>query len=141
MGLLHASSFSNLAQVYPRYDGAPQKPDLGDGLNKPAEITLYKIFKRDKATGEPITDPKEQQKFARKLEETATRQNTEFVSFDMDKGIWKFRVDHFSRLVLPCSLRTAAVDGLCYPWHPQSSLHAYCAICWASMQMVLFPTS
>ncbi|KAL3138125.1 hypothetical protein ABBQ38_005353 [Trebouxia sp. C0009 RCD-2024] len=82
-------------EVYP--PGGPKKPDLGDGLNKPAEITLYKIFKRDKSTGQPTTDPKEQEKFARKLQETATKQNTEFVSFDKDRGIWKFRVDHFSR--------------------------------------------
>ena len=98
------------SQVYPR-DG-PTKPDLGDGLNKPAEITLYKIFKRDKTTGQPSTDPKEQEKFARKLQETATKQNTEFVNYDKEKGIWKFRVDHFSRFGAVLSACNALVCSL-----------------------------
>lgn len=68
---------------------------MGDGLNKPAEVTLYKVFPREK--GEVFSDPKKQQKWIRKLQETATKQNTEFVSYDADRGIWKFRVEHFSR--------------------------------------------
>lgn len=86
------------SQVYPS-DG-PKKPDLGDGLNKPAEITLYKIFKRDQ-NGEPTKNPAEQQKFFKKLQHTATKQNTEFINYDADRGIWKFRVDHFSRFCSP----------------------------------------
>lgn len=123
--------------MYP--PGGPKKHDLGDGLNKPAEITLYKIFKRDKSTGQPTTDPKEQEKFARKLQESATKQNTEFVSFDKDRGIWKFRVDHFSRLVLLLCYLPITV-GLLFTCSLSSASavirHAYCAVAWASVQQI-----
>ena len=81
--------------MYPKYDGAPQKPAMGDGLNKPAEVTLYKVLPREK--GVLIEDPAKKQKWIRRLQETATKQSTEFISYDPDRGIWKFRVEHFSR--------------------------------------------
>lgn len=33
------------------------KPDVGKGLNKPALVTMERIFKLDKSTGRPTTDP------------------------------------------------------------------------------------
>ena len=81
-------------QVYPE-DG-PAKPDLGDGLNKPAEISLYKIYKRY-ANSNAVKEGPELEKFVQKLKKTASRQGTEHVDYDADKGIWRFRVEHFSR--------------------------------------------
>lgn len=34
-----------------------QKPEVGRGLNKPAEVTMLRIHKLDKETGKPTTDP------------------------------------------------------------------------------------
>lgn len=82
--------------MYPQ--GGPQKPDLGDGLNKPAEISLYRIFKRD-AKGQPFKEGKELDSFTQKLRKTASKQGTEFVGYDAEKGVWKFRVEHFSRFL------------------------------------------
>ena len=69
---------------------------MGEGLNKPAEISLYKIVKRD-ASGAIIRQGEDFQKFVHKLKLMSSRQGTEFVSYDEEKGIWKFRVEHFSR--------------------------------------------
>ena len=82
------------AQVYPAE--GPSKPDMGEGLNKPAEISLYKIVKRD-AKGHVIKQGEEFQKFVQKLKLMASRQSTEFISYDEEREIWKFRVEHFSR--------------------------------------------
>jgi len=72
------------------------QPDMGEGLNKPAEISLYKIVKRD-ANGTIIRQGEDFQKFVHKLKHMSSRQGTEFVSYDEERGIWKFRVEHFSR--------------------------------------------
>lgn len=85
---------------------------MGDGLNKPAEVSLYKIFPREK--GVDITDPIKKQKWIRRLQETATKQSTEFVSYDPDRGIWKFRVDHFSRCCPIACLQPLALISVCH---------------------------
>ena len=69
---------------------------MGDGLNKPAEISLFKIYKRD-AEGKAYKEGEELSKFVQRLQKTASRQGTEHVDYDADKGIWRFRVEHFSR--------------------------------------------
>lgn len=74
-----------------------KKPPIGQGLNRPAEIALNGIFKMEKATGKPSTDPGVISKFAQKLKSLAAGQNARFVDYKADKGIWRFRVDHFSR--------------------------------------------
>ncbi|KAK9831684.1 hypothetical protein WJX74_006108 [Apatococcus lobatus] len=73
------------------------KPDEGEGLNTTAEVELHRIFRLDKATGKPTTDPEQQQKFARRLRKTTAGQGAEFLSYDPATGIWRFRVEHFSR--------------------------------------------
>ena len=66
-------------------------------MNKPAEVTLNNLYKLDKETGERSKDAKQQRLFERKLKESASKQNTEFISYNTEQGIWKFRVEHFSR--------------------------------------------
>ena len=74
-----------------------QKPPIGEGLNCPAEIALTGIFKIDKATKKPTTDTGALSKFKQKLKSLAASQNAQFVDYKPDKGVWRFRVDHFSR--------------------------------------------
>lgn len=106
------ANFWFLLQVYLEHDGAPQKPAMGEGLNKPAEVSLYKVSPQ-------TTDPNKQQKFIRKLQQTATKQNTEFVSYDLDRAIWKFRVEHFSRCYPVACLQPLALICACHRPHLQ----------------------
>ncbi|KAK9829955.1 hypothetical protein WJX72_008858 [[Myrmecia] bisecta] len=73
------------------------KPDVGDGLNQAAEVTLYKVFKMDKATGKPTADPDAIKKFVKKLQKLASDQSARFLGYEAEGGIWRFEVEHFSK--------------------------------------------
>ncbi|CDY37982.1 BnaC05g07920D [Brassica napus] len=73
-----------------------KKPAVGQGLNKPAEVTLLNIKCIDKKTGKQFTEGERVEKYKMMLKRKAEAQGAEFVSFDPVKGEWKFRVDHFS---------------------------------------------
>ena len=74
-----------------------KKPEIGQGLNKPAEVTLLAVYKTDKATGRPTTDPAAVEKFVKRLKSTAASQNARFVGYKAVGGVWQFQVDHFSK--------------------------------------------
>ena len=69
----------------------------GEGLNTPAEVELHRVHRLDKATGKPTTDPEQQKKFTRRLMKTTAEQQAQFLSYDPGTGVWRFRVEHFSR--------------------------------------------
>lgn len=73
------------------------KPDVGEGLNRPAEVTMLKVFKLDKDTGKPTQEAEAVERFTRKLKKIAAEQSARFVSYDGATGTWKFEVEHFSR--------------------------------------------
>ncbi|KAL0794592.1 hypothetical protein Bca101_065969 [Brassica carinata] len=73
-----------------------KKPAVGQGLNKPAEVTLLNIKCIDKKTGKQFTEGERVEKYKMMLKRKAEAQGAEFVSFDPVKGEWKFRVEHFS---------------------------------------------
>ncbi|KAL0812975.1 hypothetical protein Bca101_069418 [Brassica carinata] len=73
-----------------------KKPAAGQGLNKPAEVTLLNIKCIDKKTGKQFTEGERVEKYKMMLKRKAEAQGAEFVSFDPVKGEWMFRVDHFS---------------------------------------------
>ncbi|KAH9611606.1 hypothetical protein KSS87_007789 [Heliosperma pusillum] len=75
-----------------------KKPPVGQGLNKPAEVTLLNIKCFDKKRNQIIEGPKIE-KYKEMLKKKAEDQGAEFLSFDPAKGEWKFRVDHFSKYV------------------------------------------
>ncbi|KAI4357238.1 hypothetical protein L6164_001198 [Bauhinia variegata] len=73
-----------------------KKPPVGQGLNKPAEVTLLNIKCFDKKTGQQYTEGPKIEKYKEMLKRKAMEQGAEFVSYDPTKGEWKIRVSHFS---------------------------------------------
>lgn len=78
------------------YMDESKKPAVGQGLNKPAEVTLLNIKCVDKKTGKQFTEGERVEKYKMMLKRKAEAQGAEFVSFDPVNGEWKFRVEHFS---------------------------------------------
>ncbi|XP_023534368.1 nuclear pore complex protein NUP98A-like isoform X1 [Cucurbita pepo subsp. pepo] len=74
-----------------------KKPPRGQGLNKPAEVTILNIKCFDKKTGHQYTEGPKVEKYKELLRKKTEAQGAEFVSHDPVKGEWKFRVEHFSR--------------------------------------------
>ncbi|KAK4360804.1 hypothetical protein RND71_019756 [Anisodus tanguticus] len=79
------------------YMDESKKPPVGQGLNKPAEVTLLNIKCFDKKTGQHYTEGPRIEKYKDMLKRKAGDQGAEFVSYDPVKGEWKFRVQHFSK--------------------------------------------
>ncbi|OVA16590.1 Peptidase S59 [Macleaya cordata] len=82
------------------YMDESKKPPVGQGLNKPAEVTLLNIKCFDKKTGLQYKEGAKVEKYKEMLMKKARDQGAEFVSYDPSKGEWKFRVNHFSRYML-----------------------------------------
>ncbi|XP_030499862.2 nuclear pore complex protein NUP98A isoform X1 [Cannabis sativa] len=78
------------------YMDESKKPPVGQGLNKPAEVTLLNIKCFDKKTGRQYTEGPRIEKYKEMLKRKAEDQGAEFLSYDPIKGEWKFRVSHFS---------------------------------------------
>ncbi|XP_058084289.1 nuclear pore complex protein NUP98A-like isoform X3 [Magnolia sinica] len=74
-----------------------KKPPIGQGLNKPAEVTLLNIKCINKKTGEQYTEGPKVEKYKEMLMKKTQDQGAQFISYDPVKGEWKFNVDHFSR--------------------------------------------
>ena len=79
--------------VYEKEEADGNKPDVGSKLNRPAVITLNKIYSK----GGKDASSEAKLKFSKKLEKKTEKMDAEFVSYDPYDGIWKFRTKHFSR--------------------------------------------
>ncbi|TPX47451.1 hypothetical protein SeMB42_g02447 [Synchytrium endobioticum] len=72
------------------------KPEVGRGLNVPARVELFNCWPVDKHTKKAIKDENSPQ-WLKHMKKLANMPNTQFVGFDNGQGIWRFRVEHFSR--------------------------------------------
>ncbi|GER39383.1 nuclear pore complex protein Nup98-Nup96 [Striga asiatica] len=77
------------------YGDNNKKPPVGQGLNKPAEVTLLKIKCTSKKTGKEYVDGPQVKSYREMLVKMAREQGAEFVSYDPVEGEWKFRVQSF----------------------------------------------
>ena len=70
------------------------KPPVGEGINVPAEITMERIWPVDKSTQEPVKSPERVKalNYEDKLRRSCKRMDAEFISYDAELGVWKFRV-------------------------------------------------
>lgn len=82
--------------IYPDDDN---KPPLGQGLNRKAEITLMSVWPTDKSTRQPVTDLDRLDKMGwnRKLEQVTTKMGARFLEYKPRTGTWVFQVNHFSK--------------------------------------------
>ncbi|GFP82771.1 nuclear pore complex protein nup96 [Phtheirospermum japonicum] len=75
------------------YEDESSKPLVGQGLNKPAEVTLL-LRAKDNMTEDRL------KAIVDKLKCKSESQGAKFISFDPVTGEWKFLVQHFSRFGL-----------------------------------------
>ncbi|KAJ3681305.1 hypothetical protein LUZ60_015794 [Juncus effusus] len=77
------------------YKDESVKPPVGEGLNKPAEVTMLNIKWVNKKTGQQYLGRDKVEKYTEILRSKTEEQGAEFVSYDAEKGEWKFKVKHF----------------------------------------------
>ncbi|KAL3819154.1 hypothetical protein ACJIZ3_005059 [Penstemon smallii] len=93
LNLDHIVKFNRCEVVV--YEDESSKPAVGQGLNKPAEVTLLlQINPLNNLTEVHI------RKIEEKLKRSTESQGAQFISFDPGHGQWKFLVQHFSRFGL-----------------------------------------
>jgi hypothetical protein len=81
------------------YPDDSKKPQVSQGLNKQAEITLHRIWPQEKLTKQPITDTQRILKmgYYKRIEKATTEMDAQFVDYDPITGSWTFKVKHFSK--------------------------------------------
>ncbi|PAV88442.1 hypothetical protein WR25_06016 isoform B [Diploscapter pachys] len=81
------------------YPDEAKKPPVGEGLNRPAEVTLERVWKRNRITGEYVKDPIELTEIGWRefLERQTSKMSAEFKDYRPLTGSWVFRVEHFSK--------------------------------------------
>ena len=82
-----------MAAVYPQ--GSIQKPARGKGLNVPSIITLENSWPRARAGRDPVYERKGA-RYEKHLERLRRAKDTEFVDYNSDTGVWRFKVQHYT---------------------------------------------
>ena len=77
--------------MYPDDDN---KPQVGEGLNKRAEVTLDCVWPADKSSHSPIREPERLLKmnYAEKIEASTARLGAKFIDYRPETGSWVFEV-------------------------------------------------
>lgn len=82
-----------MAAVYPQ--GSVQKPARGKGLNVPSLITLENSWPRARAGRDPVYERKGA-RYEKHLERLKRAKDTEFVDYNPETGVWRFKVQHYT---------------------------------------------
>mmetsp|Transcript_23970 Transcript_23970/g.55337 ORF Transcript_23970/g.55337 Transcript_23970/m.55337 type:complete len:880 (-) Transcript_23970:91-2730(-) len=72
------------------YPDPSDKPDVGQGLNRAATVTMYQCW-----PPKTLTDPADEEKYRMKIRQMTEEKQAKFVDYNCNSGIWKFTVDHF----------------------------------------------
>jgi len=73
------------------YPDPSTKPREGEGLNRPATITLFQC----KPPSGCFMDADSKARYRDRIAKMTEAKGACFVDYDCDRGIWRFRVDHF----------------------------------------------
>lgn len=95
--LISAVHFRNKEVIiYPDDDN---KPPIGHGLNRDAQVTLDQVWPVDKTKHEAIKDPQRliEVDWEGKLRRVCDKNSTRFIEYRPETGSWVFRVKHFSK--------------------------------------------
>lgn len=74
------------------YPAPESKPVEGEGLNRPATITLYQCLPPNSGT---FPDADSKMRYRERIAQMTESKGARFVDYDCDRGIWQFRVEHF----------------------------------------------
>jgi nuclear pore complex protein Nup98-Nup96 len=76
------------------YPDDEKKPEVGEGLNRRAQVTLDRVWPIDKTTREPISDPMRiaALDYESKLRIASAKHGTRFVEYRPQTGSWVFKV-------------------------------------------------
>mmetsp|Transcript_13275 Transcript_13275/g.29263 ORF Transcript_13275/g.29263 Transcript_13275/m.29263 type:complete len:599 (+) Transcript_13275:70-1866(+) len=73
------------------YPDSLRKPFEGQGLNRPATITLFGCLPPQLAD----FDEESKARYRHRIAEMTEQKGARFLDYDCDKGLWQFGVDHF----------------------------------------------
>lgn len=74
------------------YPDAGTRPPEGEGLNRPATITLYQCMPPNNGN---FPDPESRARYRERIARMTEAKGAQFVDYDCDRGVWQFSVDHF----------------------------------------------
>ena len=74
------------------YPDATLKPDVGQGLNKPASVQLEGCMPKCQRR---LTDSRAQQRYKQRVAQMTQEKGAIFEDYDPISGTWRFRVPHF----------------------------------------------
>lgn len=74
------------------YPDPGTKPPEGEGLNRPATVTLFQCLPPNPSK---YADDEGKAKYRQRIARMTEAKGARFIDYDYDNGIWQFRVDHF----------------------------------------------